>query len=126
MNNVLVNPVIALLLCCFLVIPAFRGCDSEGRFFEREYLEDLYIPLQDESEKLIIKEWGWLMGSGEDVYYQKDDDKPIYLGDLTGGDDGYCPFADGKYEIIQDGRSVTIKWSFRGDLWKDMTFELPE
>ena len=115
-----------LVLCCVVVLLAFCGCNSE-----REYYDDIYITLQDASEKLIIKEWSFLLGSGIEVYYQRSNDDPILLGKSTGGDDGFCPFKEGLYEITQDDRSVTVKWCFNPadkDMsnWQSETFELPK
>jgi hypothetical protein len=130
MNNIFMKKALIAVLGCLVVLLAFCGCDSEGDF-EREYYDDIYFTLQDASEKLIIKEWSFLLGSGSEVYYQKGDDDPILLGKTTGGDDGFCPFKEGLYEITQDGRSVTVKWCFRPSdkdtsNWRSETFELPK
>lgn len=127
MNNIFMKKTLIAVLGCLVVLLAFCGCDSEGDF-EREYYDDIYITLQDESEKLIIKEWSFLLGSGSEVYYQKSDDDPILLGKTTGGNDGFCPFKEGLYEITQDGRSVTVKWCFNPSMsiWRSETFELPK
>ena len=114
------------ILSCLIILLIFGGCSSE-----REYYDDIYITLQDPSEKIIIKEWSYLQGSGIEVYYQKGDAEPILLGKTLGGDDGFCPFKEGLYELTQDGNSVIIKWCFRPsendkDDWKSKTFELPE
>lgn len=123
MNNILIKKALIAVLGCLVVLLAFCSCGSE-----REYYDDIYITLQDASEKLIIKEWSFLQGSGIEVYYQKDDDDPILLGKTTGGDDGLCPFKEGLYEITQDGRSVTVKWCFNPamSIWRSETFELPK
>ena len=112
------------VLGCLVVLFAFCSCDFG---LGREYYEDIYIPLQDASEKLIIKEWSFLLGSGFEVYYQKNDDDPILLGKELGGDDGFCPFKEGLYEITQDSRSVTVKWCVdpSASNWQNETFELP-
>ena len=127
MNNIFMKKTLIAVLGCLVVLLAFCGCDSEGDF-EREYYDDIYITLQDESEKLIIKEWSFLLGSGSEVYYQKSDDDPILLGKTTGGNDGFCPFKEGLYEITQDGRSVTVKWCFNPSMsiLRSETFELPK
>lgn len=115
---------IALLLmitCAFGLV----GCNSA----EREYYDDIIIDLQDSSEKVIIKEWSYLQGSGAEVYYTKVDAEPILLGNTTGGDDGFCPFKEGLYEITQSGNSVIVKWCFNPSdkdkaNWRSKTFEL--
>lgn len=95
----------------------------------REYNEDIVLPLQDPSEKIIIKEWSFLMGSGAEIYYQKDCGNLILLGKTTGGDDGFCPFNEGLYEILEEDRAVTVKWCFRPSDnkadWPSKTFRLP-
>jgi hypothetical protein len=125
MKNFYVKKASKVILWCLVVLLVFCGCDSG-----RVYHDDLYITLQDESEKLIIKEWSFLLGSGAEVYYQKNDDEPTLLGKSTGGDDGFCPFNEEMYEITQDGTSVTVKWCFdpsNNDVsnWPSQTFELP-
>ena len=95
-----------------------------------QYYDDINITLQDASEKLIIKEWSFLQGSGIEVYYQRCDENPLLLGNATSGDDGFCPFKEGLYEITQTNRSVTVKWCFSPsdkDMsnWRSKTFELP-
>lgn len=63
------------------------------------------------------------------MYYQKDDSEPFLLGKTTGGDDGFCPFDEGLYELTQDGEAVTLKWCFNPsddkDKWHSKTFNLP-
>lgn len=114
-----------MCVLAFLFIVGLTGCASD----EREFLEDVVVTLEDSSEKIIIKEWRFLLGSGAEVYYQKDSSEPVLLGKTTGGDDGFCPFNEGLYELTQDGNSVTIKWSFNPsdskDKWRSKTFNLP-
>lgn len=126
MNNIFIKKALIAVLGCLVIFLAFCGCESE-----REYYNDIYITLQDASEKLIIKEWSFLQGSGFEVYYQRSNDDPILLGKSIGGDDGFCPFKEGLYEITQDNRSVTVKWCFDPsdkDMsnWRSETFELPK
>jgi hypothetical protein len=121
-----VRKALMAVLSCLMILLILGGCGPE-----REYYDDIYITLQDPSEKIIIKEWSFLLGSGTEVYYQKGDAEPILLGKTLGGDDGFCPFKEGLYELTQDGSSVTIKWCFDSsnknkDDWKSKTFELPQ
>ena len=102
------------------VLILFSGCST----LEREYQEDLIVELGAD-EKLIIKEWSFLLGSGAELYYQREDRNPIFLGQTGGGDDGACPCSVGAYEITRDGNSVTIKWRFDADIWHSETFVLP-
>ena len=115
-----------IVLGCLVVLLAFGGCDSE-----REYYDDIHITLQDSSERIIIRECFFLLGSGAEVYFQKNGTDPVLLGKTTGGDDGFCPFKEGLYEVSQDGNSVTVKWCFNSSNkdktnWRSKTFELPE
>ena len=125
MNSSAIKRALIAVASCMIKSLAFWGCSSE-----REYCDDIYISLQDSSEKLIIKEWSYLQGSGIEVYYQKSDDNPVLLGKTTSGDDGFCPFKEGLYEFTQDGNTVTIKWCFNPSNkdktnWRSKTFELP-
>lgn len=105
----------------FVGLLLFAGCSTSGR----EYQEDLILELGAE-EKLIIKEWSFLLGSGADVYYQRGSQKPVLLGKTGGADDGACPFSLGQYEITRDGNAVTVKWRFDADVWRSETFLLPD
>lgn len=78
--------------------------------------------------EIVIKEWRFLQGSGAEIYYRQGE-QLTQLGNTTGGDDGYCPFADGKYSLSVEGDALRVRWSFRGetqqDTWKEATFSLP-
>lgn len=108
------------VLLLSVILTLFTGCNTSGR----EYLEDLIVELGAD-EKLIIKEWSFLLGSGAEIYYQQENQKPVLLGQTDGGDDGACPFSLGQYEITRDGNTVTVKWHFDADVWRSKTFELP-
>lgn len=110
-----------LILMLFVILFLFAGCNTSGR----EYQEDLTVELGAD-EKLIIKEWSFLLGSGAEVYYQRGNQKPVLLGQTGGGDDGACPFSLGQYEITRDGNSVTVKWRFDTGHWRSETFLLPD
>lgn len=109
---------IAVILCALLIL--FAGCGAS----EREYKDDLIVPLEGD-ERLIIREWSFLLGSGAEVYYQRGDQDPVLLGQTNGGDDGACPFSMGQYEIVREGDTVSIKWLFKDGIWRSKTFELP-
>lgn len=109
---------IAVFLCALLIF--FAGCGAS----EREYKDDLIVLLEGD-ERLIIREWSFLLGSGAEVYYQRGDQDPVLLGQTGGGDDGACPFSMGQYEIVREGDTVLIKWLFRDGIWRSKTFELP-
>ena len=110
------------LLLAVVLLAFLCGCGAA----EREYREDIVYPLKDGESFLIIKEWQYLLGSGEEVYYQKGDRSPVLLGELTGADDGFCPFAEGLYEITEGENAVTVSWYFSSDVWRSETFELTE
>ena len=96
---------------------------------EREYLPDLYVEVPDTEYVLLIKEWRYLLGSGEDVYLvSPSGKKPKLLGKLTGGNDGYCPFADGKYEVRYEDSEVHLSWAFNAGAVpnRSKSFTLPE
>lgn len=101
----------------------FSGCDNG-----REYYEDIHIPLETRQAEIIIREWSFLLGSGEEVYY-KDGKKTILLGRLSGADDGFCPFKEGLYSVTVDESKLTIKWcaapSNSTIPWEKAVFELP-
>jgi hypothetical protein len=95
---------------------------------EKEYMDDIYINIPDSEDKILIKEWRYLLGSGEEVYYVlSGGEKKQLLGNLTGGDDGYCPFADGKYKVTFEDGKVNFSWSFTGsdEYTRSDSFALP-
>lgn len=102
----------AILLTVTLLLAVSWACDDS---FSREYLDDLYIDIPDTESQLLIKEWRFLLGSGAEVYYiPSAGAKAQFLGKTTGGDDGYCPFHDGKYSISYSEGVVTLSWVFQG------------
>ena len=117
-----------LTLFTLLFTALFAAVSCGSPLGEREYLEDLYVDIPDTEYRLLIKEWSYLLGSGEDVYFvASPDEEPVLLGKLTGGDDGYCPFHDGKYAVEYADGAVTLSWSFTGsDTYsRSERFELP-
>ncbi len=113
----------ALLLFCVMLFPS--SCSSDSR----EFKEDIVIPLEGNEGELVIKEWSFLLGSGAEIYY-REGEKTVLLGKTTGGDDGYCPFANGKYYTEFNGDSVKIRWLFNTDshseYWKEDIFTIPK
>lgn len=104
---------IVLLTVAALLLLASYACSDNS--FSREYLDDLYIDIPDTKSQLLIKEWRFLLGSGAEVYYiPSAGAKAQLLGKTTGGDDGYCPFHDGKYSISYSEGVVTLSWAFQG------------
>ena len=113
---------------CLLLLLALALVSCQNPLGDREYMEDLYIEIPDSANKLLIREWTYLLGSGAEVYWvSSDEEKTVLLGKLTGGDDGYCPFNDGKYNVSFAGDRVTFSWSFNGsDTYsKTESFTLP-
>ena len=92
---------------------------------DREYLPDLTVSLEDRPGQIVIKEWRFLLGSGAEIYY-KDGGKLTLLGSAGGGDDGYCPFADGKYTLSLEENELLIRWHAMDDVWREKRFTLPE
>ena len=99
-----------------------------GHWSDREYLPDITVQLAEETGEIVIKEWRWGLGSGAEIYYQKDG-KQTLLGKTAGGDNGYCPFAAGEYTLTTEGSDLVIRWAFRGNTpeteWKETRFALP-
>lgn len=120
------NRAIITLLSLLLVLVCFFGCET----LEREYNDDIVYELENGSDVIIIKEWSFLLGSGAEIYYKAGDEKPVLLGQTTGGDDGFCPFEAGSYEIKQDGNSIYVSWCFNPSdndrsHWRSENFDLP-
>jgi hypothetical protein len=102
--------IFAIILAICILLPS---CSNP--LGEREYLDDLYIDVPNTDYQLLIKEWRYLLGSGSEVYLvESSDAKPVHLGNISGGDDGYCPFENGKYTIAYNEGVVTLSWSFDG------------
>ena len=121
MNNVCKKLIVLLLLAVVILLP---GCSHD----DREFLADISVPLENGSAEIVIKEWRWLLGSGAEIYYQKNDTLTL-LGETTGGDDGYCPFEAGKFTLNVEGSELVVRWSFRGndpeDSWRENRFAIP-
>lgn len=117
--------ILLAILLTFALLPAVVFNCSDG--FSREYLDDLYVDIPDTESQLLIKEWRFLLGSGTEVYYiPSAGAKAQFLGKTTGGDDGYCPFHDGKYSISYSEGVVTLSWAFQGREYnRSESFTLP-
>lgn len=113
-----------IFVLCFCLL--LCGCAASGR----EYKDDITFQLHNKDDVLIIKEWTYLLGSGAEIYCKHKDDAPVFLGKISGADNGFCPFSEGLYEITEDGDSVCVSWCFRASdndrsHWKSKTFEFP-
>lgn len=115
---------IILIILSTVIFGCFCSC---GLGINREYFDDIVIELQDREGVLIIKEWEFLHGSGAEIYYRYKGQKTILLGKTVGGDDGYCPFKNGNYEITQNADSIVISLSgFDLDERQPYLFDLPD
>ncbi len=115
---------IVLFLCLVLFALCLSGC---GLGSGREYLNDIVIPLQSRQAKVIIREWKFLLGSGAEIYY-KDSNGKVLLGQVSGGDDGHCPFKEGLYSVEVKDNELIIEVGRRMDagiIWSTETFTLP-
>ncbi len=116
-----------VVVSCFIMLFLLSSCKKTS-LWDKTYLDDLHIPLESREAEIIIREWHWLLGSGEEVYY-KYDGKEIFLGNLTGGDDGFCPFNAGLYSVTEDGNKLIIEWPLHANTerasWYKEVFELP-
>ena len=123
MSNITKKTALIISLSCLIILFTISGCDSQ-----REYNDDILIPLKEHQAEIVIREWSFLLGSGAEVYY-RDENKDILLGNLLGGDDGFCPFQEGLYEVMFDDNQLTIEWcrfpNNERDSWETKTFELP-
>ncbi len=113
-----------LILCAAVLLLCSCTPGASGR----DYREDINVPLKN-GYTLIIREWSYTVGSGAEIYLSQKDGKTVFLGRTTGGDDGYCPFADGNYEIVEKDGCIVISWGFRASDnasdRKTKTFEIP-
>lgn len=92
---------------------------------DREYLADITVSLEDRPGQIVIKEWRFLLGSGAEIYYKRGSELTL-LGITSGGDDGYCPFAAGKYTLSVEENMLHIRWHATNDVWREQKFPLPE
>lgn len=123
MSNITKKTVLIVALSCLIILFTFSGCD-----LKREYNDDIRIQLAEYNAEIVIREWSYLLGGGTEVYY-KDEDKYILLGNLLGGDDGFCPFKEGLYSVSVDDNKLTIEWcrfpNSERDSWEKKIFEIP-
>ena len=119
--------IIATVILLFIIV--LIGLKS----FEnnRVYKDDITVQIPNSEKLLVIKEWTFMLGSGADIYIV-DNGNEYMLGSTGGGDDGYCPFENGEYDIINNGNgTVTVKYFFgqsseeTGEpIWKENTFDI--
>ena len=125
MKNIVTRKVLLAFVSCLIISFIFGACNFGSG---REYHDDIHIPLETHQAEIIIREWSFLLGSGAEIYY-KTADEEILLGQTSGGDDGYCPFQDGKYSVAVEDNKLTIEWckipSNISIPWEKNVFELP-
>lgn len=116
---------IVLCLCLVLFVFCLSGCGLDSG---REYLDDIHIPVESRQAEIIIREWKFLLGSGAEIYY-KDSGGKVMLGQVQGGDDGFCPFKQGLYSVRVEDNSLIIeigrKMGAPEIIWSTSTFALP-
>lgn len=116
--------VIFLSVLVLMLTLISNGCSENAR----EYFEEIRIPLQTKNGEIIIREWRFLLGSGAEIYYYNDGSTTL-LGHCSGGDDGYCPFQDGRYTLDENGKEITVCWLFGTtaegkEIWHSQTFSI--
>lgn len=116
---------IFVIICLSMVIlTCFSGCVSV-----KEYNKDIKYKLDDD-ESIIIREYMLFRLTAAELYYEKEGEKPIFLGETSGADEVLCPFKEGLYEIShnKEDNTIVVSWCFK-DLdrskWRSKTFELP-
>lgn len=128
MNNITKRIAIIAGISCLVVVGFLAIMFVSDDSFDREYLDDIHIQVETRQAEIIIREWRFLLGSGAEVYY-KEGRKEILLGNLSGGDNGYCPFKEGQYSVEFEDNKVIIEWDSKPSNneipWKKEIFELP-
>ncbi len=123
MSNIAKRNALIIVVSCLITMLIFCSCG-----LERDYYDDIHIQLESQQGEIIIREWRFLLGSGAEIYHKTDDDE-ILLGQISGGDDGYCPFKEGLYSVSVDDNEVTIEWciypSNKEKPWEKEVFEIP-
>ena len=115
--------IICTIVLCLLF--SLAGCTVNTR----EYLEQICIPVSGRDGEIVICEWYKRdTHCCAEIYYRQGRTMTM-LGRTYGAEDGYCPFADGKYSVTVDGDTVLVRWSFyrKGpeEEWSKETFTLP-
>ena len=102
---------IALLTLVVLLLALVLLAFGAARADWREWQEDLYLDIPQRQAQLIVREWGFLLGSGAELYYQEEGRPRVRLdGNLPGGDDGYQPFSRGEYQVEFTPDGCVLRW----------------
>ena len=98
--------------------------------FFRGDARETYIDIPNTEYQLLIREEQFLFSSHGTVYFVENSwwKRDKKLGETRGGDDGYCPFANGDYEITYEDGVVYVSYdsTFKKDEYSNHdSFELP-
>ncbi|MBE6553921.1 MAG: leucine-rich repeat domain-containing protein [Ruminococcaceae bacterium] len=94
-----------------------------------KYFDDIRVAVPQSEVLLILREWQAWVASGVEIYYLDESGNEVLIADTYFDNDAYCPFSDGKFEIINnnDGTfSVRAGESSDKAEWIERTFDLPE
>jgi hypothetical protein len=123
MSSITKRNALMVVVSCLAMLFFFVGCDSN-----REYYDDIHIQLETDEAEIVIKEWRFLLGSGAEVYY-KSGEKEVLLGELLGGDDGFCPFKEGLYSVTVEDSKLIVEWcrfpTNQERPWEKKIFDFP-
>ena len=126
MNKRMLYVVIPVIVVAVLLVGYWFAADWAFSS-AREYMDDIYATVPGLDGMILIKEWRFLLGSGEEIYWVDENrQNPVLLGTCSGGDDGACPFAAGRYSLAYDDGILTVRWCFGGDAWRTEAFEVPQ
>ncbi len=118
-----------------IVIPESVKEIGENAFaFNREdifdkYFDDIMITVPDSEVILILREWQVFTASGVEIYYLDENGNEVFIADTYFDNDGYCPFYNGGFEIINNNNatfSVRAGWPSNKEDWIERTFDLPQ
>ena len=115
---------IAVALLAVLLLLCLSACTPDAR----DRRDDLYVTVPGLEQQVLVKEWSFLLGAGQEIYLvARDGESLYYLGDCYGGDDGYTPFENGEYEMTVTDGILRVSWAFRpsGSTRKQKDFTLP-
>ena len=94
-----------------------------------KYFDDIKITVPNSEVILILREWQVFTASGVEIYYINENGSEILIADTYFDNDGYCPFYNGNFEIINNNDttfSVCAGWSSGKEDWIERTFDLPQ
>lgn len=115
-------PILIVIFCVLFTLITLLNWSYNSK----SYQDDLVVIVPDSNVTLVIKEWTLLLGSGTEIYVLQDGNE-IFLGETGSGDDVFCSFKDGNYEIINNGNdTITVRWLHERNIWNEKTFSLPK